>query len=656
MSYGEGLARIPAAYASGFEVDAPGLEQLVSSPEGLSAATIIGSGGSFSAARMLAVFLHEHFGIPAIPVTPYEVSRVGVRTRTAVFVSASGRNSDVLEALDVCLATGCARILVITADGSSELACRAAEARPCHVLTLPAFAPGEREGFLSLQFPIAVLGYCLKSVGLAHGASTDAASWCDLQQTLAREVVRDNDELRRVISDRTHLVAVGVGWAWPAIVDLESKVVEGGLGSIEICEAKNYTHGRFVNTLARARDTALLLFCLKGDERLRAFFRSGIGTAVPVVPVSATCAGGLGLLSLLLQTFYLVEALAEVRGVNVSRPGVPDWARRMFAGKGLYLPEPSRVTVEKVAASVVQAKASQPSESAEGEAGAGVSYDREMVRAWVRRVGKVGFVGLALDFDGTMAPLGLDSIDEDVVKELNRLAQAGLRIAVVTGRGRSAVVALRQTLPRSVWGAVECHLYNGGAEWRLDSMEPQVRVRLEDGERIRRRLAASCLLKRHAKSIELASLCTQVSIHLRDPAVAPTLVAHVRKELRGWDGQLEVLSSGKSIDVFPKGVGKREVIRKLRTAWCYGGAMPDLLVVGDMGHGDGNDSQMLKEQWSFSVDRVSSASNRCFPVVSRNGRVLTGVRGTAFLLQHLVCRDGAAYLRLWLRRVPRGSR
>ena len=50
------------------------------------------------------------------------------------------------------------------------------------------------------------------------------------------------------IIETLHLVGLARGWGWPALIDLESKIVEGGICTIELSELKNYTHGRYINT------------------------------------------------------------------------------------------------------------------------------------------------------------------------------------------------------------------------------------------------------------------------------------------------------------------------------------------------------------------------------------------------------------------------
>ena len=42
----------------------------------------------------------------------------------------------------------------------------------------------------------------------------------------------------------------GGGDSWPAVLDLESKMIEGDLGRATLLEVKDFSHGRFLHTLS----------------------------------------------------------------------------------------------------------------------------------------------------------------------------------------------------------------------------------------------------------------------------------------------------------------------------------------------------------------------------------------------------------------------
>lgn len=63
----------------------------------------------------------------------------------------------------------------------------------------------------------------------------------------------------------------------------------------------------------------------------------------------------------------------------------------------------------------------------------------------------------------------------------------------------------------------------------------------------------------------------------------------------------------------------------------------DVLKIGDQGDKFGNDFTLLKSDYGFSVNEVSSHAYECFPVMKHNGATLEfllGSKATAYLLKN----------------------
>ena len=65
-----------------------------------------------------------------------------------------------------------------------------------------------------------------------------------------------------------HMVCVASGWGIPALADFESKIVEGGICTIETSESKNFTHGRYINTFYNKQNRAMVIFESPEDKEL----------------------------------------------------------------------------------------------------------------------------------------------------------------------------------------------------------------------------------------------------------------------------------------------------------------------------------------------------------------------------------------------------
>jgi hypothetical protein len=137
--------------------------------------------------------------------------------------------------------------------------------------------------------------------------------------------------------DSTHIIALGSGWGWPAMTDFESKIVEGGICTIEISEMKNFTHGRYINALYHRQNRHFVLFDTPLESELTTFFARKLKRYLPQrLDILRTDLPDVrGSLDLVVQSMFLAFRLGEKSGRNLLKPRYPPEAR------GLYGWEPS---------------------------------------------------------------------------------------------------------------------------------------------------------------------------------------------------------------------------------------------------------------------------------------------------------------------------
>jgi hypothetical protein len=140
--------------------------------------------------------------------------------------------------------------------------------------------------------------------------------------------------------DSLHLVTLGSGWGWPAVVDFESKIVEGGVCTVEVSELKNYAHGRYINAFYHRRNRHFILFRTPEDAELVAFFRERLKRYFDITILATMQTGISGALELLVNELFLASYLGKKVGRDLSRPKYPREAR------GLYGWRPSERPVE----------------------------------------------------------------------------------------------------------------------------------------------------------------------------------------------------------------------------------------------------------------------------------------------------------------------
>jgi len=187
--------------------------------------------------------------------------------------------------------------------------------------------------------------------------------------------------------------------------------------------------------------------------------------------------------------------------------------------------------------------------------------------------------GLLTDFDGTLSPIVSDPVQarpvDGVAGALERLASAGVLVAIITGRAPLDARAMLGAAGVLVVG-------NHGTEW-LEPDAADTRSHL-DADEVRGRLAAALARLPHLEGVPIEEKGLSASIHYRnaaDPAVARTTILDALGDV-GADG-LELRHGRMSVELRPigagdKGIAAREVIERhgLRGVVVMGDDVTDL--------------------------------------------------------------------------------
>ena len=218
---------------------------------------------------------------------------------------------------------------------------------------------------------------------------------------------------------------------------------------------------------------------------------------------------------------------------------------------------------------------------------------------------KASFVGLALDYDGTVVPnepaeARFGPPSQEVMSELVRLIANGIQVGVATGRGGSAGKKLREALPERIHPQILMGYFNGAHIRTLDvdiSTDPPRRHDLVAD--VAKWVASSQLLRPDA---EIYASHLQVTVIL-DQIVDPASFA---ERLAGCPavatGDMRILRSQHTFDIVPANTTKLAVTHCL----AQRSGRPDghILAIGDSGSPLGNDRELLTRPHAISVDRV----------------------------------------------------
>ena len=212
-----------------------------------------------------------------------------------------------------------------------------------------------------------------------------------------------------------------------------------------------------------------------------------------------------------------------------------------------------------------------------------------------------------------------------MASELIRVAGAGARIGIATGRGVSVRRDLQNRLPHALWPVVLVGYYNGaeiasldddgapnGSRTVCDALRP-----LADALRCQPAIANCARQEDRAFQITLEATRAMPGSRLWNLAHEAILTTGVH--------DVTVMSSSHSVDIVAPGVSKLNVVRRLRETV---GDEP-ILAIGDRGRWPGNDHELLSGPFALGVDEINFDPATCWHL----GK--PGQRGPAVTIEYL---------------------
>ena len=541
-------------------------------------ALFVGTGGTLAVAR-LAANLHELLtGHVARVMTPYELLTAPRLRAGLMFLAARARHADAIQVAKLIASGTYRNAVVVTGRDAAELAELAGAAVP--TVTLSPLA--RKEGFPASASVVLLASALGRAYGheLGEGfpptlSEVDAAALCD-----------------RVV------VVYGAEMA-PVALDLEARLAESGLAACQTTDLRNFAHGRHTGLAREISRTPIVV--ISGPES-----RPLADATVAVLPPEAMVHRlGVadpvprGIIAGLASSAALVARLGERAGLDVMRPEVPMFGRRLYR-----LPLTSRLPSRKDGP-VARKLEALAGGDLDGRADA---VYRRALPAWLEQVADTRIGGIVLDYDGTVCETSrpFEPPDASLQESLLGLLQSGMLVGFASGRGKSLHRDAREWIPKAFWPQVQLGLYNGGVQLSLADPLPDLR-------------RPSLLMQSVAERIQAADLLASTELTVRSQQVTVELGAHSFMPGRGLRElvadalqaapalPVKVVTSGHSVDVVPAEAGKTAVVDLLRVQ------AGDVLAVGDQGMAGGNDFEMLATvPLSLSVDRCSADPTRCW--------------------------------------------
>ena len=581
----------------------------------------IGSGGSLSACHYVVQLNLQRNGVLAQAMTPLQLMYSGrevLRSSKLLFLSASGKNKDILNAIKYGVKyneTGMMSLTLRKNNPTEELL----EQYP-KVLRWCEDIPSEKDGFLATNSLLATFTLLNRSFDdelVGDKIAFDGTYSKNFEFNLA--------------NIQNFIVLYGAAGE-PVAWDIESKLTEAALGSALISDYRNFGHGRH-HWFAKKGENSCIIALVTPVERELAYKTIGcLPKDVPVIYIETELETPAASIDLLIKAFHFVNELGIARGIDPGRPGVPSYGRTLynlnyFKLTNRILPTEKVLDVAVLRKLGVSGMENKPLRE----------YYSEACQRFVKLLNKGKFTTVAFDYDGTLSSSDYTSrytkgLCDEIKNALLPLLENGVQIVVATGRGKSVGESFQESIDQKYWPQIKVGYYNGacllvlGEEvklkaWKNQPLDSELKA-LE--EELKLRLPKDCV------DYKFEERSLQLSIEGKMNQTESLLVYETCREII-WDKQMKgirVWRSSHSMDIVVfREVSKLRVIEDPNHTLC----------IGDYGTVEGNDYEMLTSKYSLSVDRVSKNAESCWNIAPSG---MKGLDATLYYISRMKANKG----------------
>jgi fructoselysine-6-P-deglycase FrlB-like protein len=540
--------------------------------------------------------------------------------------SAGASNPDIAAAFRTAAASRCHRIQLMTTRSDGATAVGAANHPRVDIHLMPVADP--KDGFLATHSMIAmVAGLLMASDALTE--SPQGRRTAEYLENRATELLsQPAEEAAGGFQPGDTVIVLHDPQVAAVAVLIETSLWETGIAPIQRTDFRNFAHGRHVWAARHPETMYALALTTRETEGswhpIMAAMPRGIRRGAIDLGHGGRMANAIGIV----HGLAVIARLGELAGIDPGKPGRGPFAEAIYDNPSLnelagQLTHPVR---HKAAARLLH----DPLE--EG----GISIC-EIGSNRLRDLAKTHFVGVVLDYDGTVVPnqpieARLGAPNKDVMDELVRLVDSGVQVGFATGRGKSAGIRLREALPTRIHRNILIGYYNGAHVRTLDvdirQDRPEAHAGIADFSRWL--LAAGLLRDGASPDVGLVQMAIDHA-EVVDPARFLEQVAQCPQIM---DKSLEVRRSHHSFDIVPRDTSKRRVAKAL--AERAGEPTGLVIGIGDSGSPIGNDYELLCVHHGFSVGSVCGSYEGTWTIF---GSRLSGPDATARILQAMRIED-----------------
>ncbi len=582
---------------------------------------IVGSGGSLSACYF-AASLYQNYGTIAKAITPLELfySKEALRNSKVLFISASGRNTDILFSFDIAIRQEPKAILTICMKKNTLLSKAANNYSISKSLEFE--IPTKKDGFLATNTLVAYYALLSKSFGFNPLLKIKEYINDDF-------LLQINGFVSRIGPDDSLTVLYG-GWGQSVAYDIESKFTEAALGNVLLADYRNFGHGRHHWFAKRGGRSSILALVTPSEKLIAEKTLALIPETIPKLVIESKINSAESSIELLTKSFYLSSLFGELQGIDPGRPGVPEFGSKIYHLKyASFYKMRKDVHSDKAAIAILKKTKSKTLKdlSDEEQKFWYLNYDN-----FLNKLKNTQFGSIVFDYDGTLCsgPDRLKGLSDKMVNELTRILDGGVNIGIATGRGQSVRNDLQSKIPKRYWDNVMIGYYNGSDIGKLnDQNHPDKDLPLDNSlvqvfEIINRLKSEYFDFLIESRPFQL----TVIPTHTKHFARIKQLLQNEIMKLS--DGKCQFLQSTHSIDIVVKEkASKMRIIEACSIKAISEQRSSNCICIGDLGQWPGNDFELLSSEFSLSVDSVSADPETCWNLSS------LGVKNVASTMEYL---------------------
>lgn len=426
-------------------------------------AIAVGSGGSVVVAEFFARCRATLQLGPTIVMTPMQfvLSMEDWSGCDIWLFSAGANNPDIAATFRVARASNSSSIQLLTVNGIGETALAAAQSPGVEVFVLPVADP--KDGFLATHSMVSMVTALLIASDL-KAEQPQRKTLIEEFQARASKVLAEKQGANFDFRSGDALFVLHDPQLISVAALIETSLWETGIAPVQRTDFRNFAHGRHV-WAAKYPDGMYVLALTTSEtgevwQPIAAALPSSVRTRSVEFDHGGRLANAVGIL----WGLSFVQFLGETTAIDPGRPGRGAFAEAIYDNAALD-------TLSRDLTSSVRHKAA-----------ARMHFDPIKERSTslcvvgrerLSSLAGASFVGLVLDYDGTVVPntpreARLGPPSPEIMNELVRLLDCGVQVGFATGRGGSAGDKLRDALPPRVHADVVMGYYNGACIRTLD--------------------------------------------------------------------------------------------------------------------------------------------------------------------------------------------